>query len=137
MNDCKVASAPSPQSGRLSAWTVVALLAVAFVPLAVILNSVSDAESARKAWREACLAPKKEKTDVAGQVRLQDGGFYLDAGASSYYLGKSCDGKHALACLESNPGKRLLADQVGRPVTASLCDGEVLSYRVAGSAFYK
>lgn len=136
MNDHQVGRAPVVPE-RISAWTIVALLAVAVIPLSVIFYSVSDAESARKAWRAACLVPEKEKIDVSGQVRLRDGGFYLEAGAATHYLGKSCDGKYGRACLESNPGKGLLSNHVGQPVSATLCDGEVLSYRVAGSAFYK
>ena len=137
MTDCPPENPPVAQAERVSAWTVAALLAVAIIPLAVILYSVNDAESAHNAWREACLAPGKEKTEVSGMVRLRDGGFYLDAAGTTHYLGKSCDGKHASACLDSNPGKRLLADQQGQAATASLCNGEVLSYRLAGRAFYK
>lgn len=136
MNDREVKTA-SAKPRRISVWTVGALLAVAIIPLVVIFYSASDAESERKAWRAACLAPEKEKIEVAGLVRLREGGFYLEVGASSHYLGKSCDGKHRRACLESNPGKGLLADHVGQPVSARLCDGEVLSYQVAASAFYK
>lgn len=132
MTDRMAARAP-----RISAQTVLVLLAVAFVPLAVIFYSVNDAESARKSWRTACLAPEKKKIDVTGHIRESQGGFQLDAGTSSHYLGKACEGKNARACLESNPGKVLLADSLGQLASASLCDGEVLSYRVAGRTFYK
>ena len=137
MNQRPVESPSAAQSGRISGWTIGALLTVAVIPLAVIFYSVNDAESTRKSWREACLAPEIEKPEVTGLVGLRDGGFYLEAGAATHYLGKACAGKHVRACLESNPGKTLLAEHVGQPATANLCNGEVLSYRVAGSAFYK
>jgi hypothetical protein len=137
MSDREVDSASVVRFGRISVRTVALLFGVAFVPLAVILYSVSNAESARKTWREACLAPGNEKIDVTGVVRLRQGGFYLEAGTSLFYLGKSCDGRYGRACLESNPGKRLLTDHIGQLASASLCDGEVLSYQVTGTAFYK
>jgi hypothetical protein len=129
-------NSPAAQSERISARTIWLLLAVAFIPLAVILYSVNDAEATHKAWQQACLAPEKEIVDVAGRVRKYDRGFYLQDGASSHYLGMTCDGRRA-ACLEGNPGKRLLDANLGQPASARLCDGEVLSYRVAGSEFYK
>lgn len=136
MTDRQANNPPAQPSERISARTVWALLAVAFIPLAVILYSVNESEGAHKAWRQACLAPGKEIIDVAGRVREYDRGFYLEDGASSHYLGMTCDGRRA-ACLDSNPGKRLLTANVGQPASARLCDGEVLSYRVAGSEFYK
>ena len=121
----------------ISARTVLLLLAVAIIPMAVIYQSVSDAEAKRKSWRADCLAPEKVKVELAGLVRERQGGFHLEVGRTLHYLGKACDGKNARACLESNPGKGLLAANVGKPASASLCDGEVLSYQVAGSTFYK
>ena len=137
MTDRPPEKAPATQSERISARTVWALLAVAIIPLAVILYSVSDSEAAHNAWRQACLAPEKSIIDVAGLVRKINRGFYLEDGSASHYLGMTCEGKHGDACLDSNPGKRLLTANVGQPASARLCDGEVLSYRVAGSEFYK
>lgn len=137
MTDRPPEKAPAVQPERISARTVWALLAVAVIPLAVILYSVNDSEATHKAWRQACLAPEKKIIDVAGLVRKVDRGFYLEGGAASHYLGMTCEGKHGDACLDSNPGKRLLTANVGQPASARLCDGEVLSYRVAGSEFYK
>jgi len=137
MTDRPTENARAAQSERISARTVGALLAVAVIPLAIILYSVNDSEAAHKAWRQACLAPEKKIIDVAGLVRQRDRGFYLEDGASSHYLGITCEGKNGQACLDSNPGKRLLTANVGQPASARLCDGEVLSYRVAGSEFYK
>ncbi len=137
MTERRAVNASMAQSHRISPRLVAALLAVALVPLTVILYSLRDAASARQVWRDACLAPEKEKLDVTGLVRQRQGGFYLDSGTTQHYLGKACDGKYGRACLENNPGKRLLADHLGQLASARLCDGEVLSYRVAGSAFYK
>ncbi|MBL8430292.1 MAG: hypothetical protein JNJ95_10440 [Dechloromonas sp.] len=121
----------------ISAKTIVALLAVAVIPLAVIYHSGSDSVATREAWRADCLASEKAKIEVTGLVRERQGGFHLEVGRSWHYLGKACDGKNFRGCLESNPGKGLLAANVGKSASANLCDGEVLSYRVAGGTFYK
>ena len=110
------------------AWAPALLL---LAPVLLLLVAVSWPGGKSHDARQACLAAGTALTAVSGTLRMASGRFFVVDGTWRVFE-SDCHGKTVQQCYRDQPGRRVLRDSLGAPVTVEFCEQHPVAYTVRG-----
>jgi hypothetical protein len=120
---------------KVGALGLLALLAYPIVIFSLAAFGFYDRSTTAKRSQD-CIERNGERKVIQGTVRQAGPSFFVQEN-DWHVITHICSGKGSYRCYQNNPGIAVLERSIGKPVTVEFCEGDVISYTVAGSKYTK
>ena len=120
---------------KVGALGLLALLAYPIVILSLAAFGFYESSSTSKRSQD-CIERNGKIKVIQGTVRQAGPSFFVQDDEWRV-ITHICNGRNSTRCYRNNPGISALEKSIGQPVTVEFCEGDIISYTVAGSKYAK